>query len=1817
MDLSPDLDTQALDVSSLALSEPNLFRYFKVTTTNLALGTSASDCSTGIEIDHAAPVITEVTLTPNPEGPISPIPLFHSISGSFSSFCILENDPDVTHCASFTSSSTLPGTYAPSSQGMLQLSVWVRDDAGNTSDRGVSNLLIFDTTPPARPGPLTLSSPAGSPGTALRPTIAVAGVQTGDQVRIHLDDPDCQDSSILGSAFVVSGSSVLVTMESDLNQGDHTFYADSIDPAGNRSACSTQKADYTLDLSPPSAPSGQHWAHEPINPGMTLIAQWDSAPPDVASQIIRFYQGAGCTGSPLESRALNASRTAETFNGSNGFSYSFSVTALDLAGNASAPSCSNGTTVSISSPTLSSFGIRESSPARFRTVTLDYGTADAPFSSYCILINDTDASHCRSWLAASTTAELPQTYDLPNGDGVYSLSVFLQAPDGAIGSPSISGYFELDRTPPVLASLARVLSSGEAGFSTSRWISVIPGGISGDATGYCVLLTNGTPADPDLCTWMGPSGEGPIFSSAQVYAQSDGVTIATAFLIDQAGNISLPVSTEPFVIDTVPPQALQLFALASPTDARSGHGSYLSSNPDPVIEVSGNLSAGDRIRVYRDSGCSDWGFLREATVTAQNGVVQVPLTGTLTSDGLYRFNAKTIDPAGNESDCSGSLDYLLDREGPAPATGLGWNSDNFIGWRPYRVKFTNSASVTSDLSSQVLFLYEGAGCTGPVLSNYPDINNSDPIALDFGHEYSYKIIATDLAGNTTPSQCSTSFYVSPDIPYANSISIRGPQDPVNPRRVRIDVSEPRTDEGWSFAYNDHCILEGTAPRTDVESCTWTQDAYDFYELQASDSVLSGPGVILTLYLRNTQGGTPHIGRGVSSAVPYRIPGMLAISRNEPSTRYIASGFDVLSFLISGQKAGDVIQLYRDAACTDEITGTAVTAQGSGPEPEFISAPPLVSEPGVHTYYARAMSPQGVASPCSTTFVDLIVFDPNQNARFGDPSLPPVMTWDPIPGAVSQTITYGRGTSCTFMDERFSYTLSGTSGTASLNEAGGNAYFSALLETWAPESGEVSKVNSFCLTTTYSSDGSTPHGSVFFMSTLPGGTVATNVSSAKWQVYFDPPLSAAAKNSIPANMITVDRGDIARPEAIRFTLTPLESAPGAADFILTLAEAGFKGPITPTVDGLVINTPDGPYDVVASESIDYEGRPFGAHPGSHLCSCLDQGAGTAEEPYEICSPSQYDSFTSSVVAGKFYALCTSLDFFQWPNGLSPQIPFFNGNFNGNGFTLHNPGRALFDQAQDANFNDIRIENDEDFIPVEPNLLDSIAGGLVNQSINTHYQGISIQNGWVSAAMHAGGIVGTASGGTVIQQSVYSGSVNSPNYAGGLIGTATDTVIIDRSAVYQPTFSRSITGGIVGGLIGSTQNETTVMKSWVKSRITGSNLSAPYAAYYSVMGGMVGFGGGSFQDVRIDALIAPALLTPVNRTAGGVVGLPCQHTTVNHAILGEFSIEDLGPGSSYMGLLWGDWTIYGNDYFGLNVYRWGSGCPPSNGVCELHPILAGIFTQGVVAKSWAELTHSMHLFSAGGFNFVTDWFIPPDDLPVPRGLPDFPGIPSAPDLSSLGAFETLPASMVIIEGTGFPCTGVLLDATHVLTRASHCGELPIGSLVVKSGFAQWNPRSGAVLLSGVAQASLHPQFVGSGEHDLAILKLATPIPITDLVRYAQLPAPGSMSFNTDSPLIGVSPYHPINGYSPDTYRFPLSVIGPDDLTLGADTQFGVQNQDIQFHSGMNVVIYNQDQSVVYGIGTPKAGAANSGSGIDIIDRLDDPVNYEWIINGITNN
>jgi hypothetical protein len=170
----------------------------------------------------------------------------------------------------------------------------------------------------------------------------------------------------------------------------------------------------------------------------------------------------------------------------------------------------------------------------------------------------------------------------------------------------------------------------------------------------------------------------------------------------------------------------------------------------------------------------------------------VPVAG----DGSYSFQIITTDSESRDSTSACSPAAVVDKTPPAAATNLG-----FVESSPHAslsVNGTWTRSSSADLAKQSIQLYGGGVCA-IATGNPVDVGSATAeaagIVTPTGATYSFKVISTDLAGNSAASACSPAMQTSGGVPYTAKFNGNFPQyvihariDPKNASTIYVSLS---------------------------------------------------------------------------------------------------------------------------------------------------------------------------------------------------------------------------------------------------------------------------------------------------------------------------------------------------------------------------------------------------------------------------------------------------------------------------------------------------------------------------------------------------------------------------------------------------------------------------------------------------------------------------------------------------------------------------------------------------------------------------------------------------------------------------------------------------------------------------------------------------------------------------------------------------------------------------------------------------------------------------------------------------------------------
>ncbi|WP_127717791.1 hypothetical protein [Halobacteriovorax sp. HLS] len=182
-------------------------------------------------------------------------------------------------------------------------------------------------------------------------------------------------------------------------------------------------------------------------------------------------------------------------------------------------------------------------------------------------------------------------------------------------------------------------------------------------------------------------------------------------------------------------------------------GSSPGTNFNPVIQVQG-VSAGNNVEIYSDSGCTT---SVSALTNVASGTVQNVTLNTL-SEGSYTFYSRQEFSAVYSLCSSASVSYEVDATAPIDNTAnLSFTNNFSMTGNAIDVSWTAFSDL--NLSDHELYTYTDSGCAGGMVNHgfTSSSSNSDNTKINGLTDGAYwaKVMAYDLAGNSTFSACST------------------------------------------------------------------------------------------------------------------------------------------------------------------------------------------------------------------------------------------------------------------------------------------------------------------------------------------------------------------------------------------------------------------------------------------------------------------------------------------------------------------------------------------------------------------------------------------------------------------------------------------------------------------------------------------------------------------------------------------------------------------------------------------------------------------------------------------------------------------------------------------------------------------------------------------------------------------------------------------------------------------------------------------------------------------------------------------------------
>ena len=646
-------------------------------------------------------------------------------------------------CSSFVQVGTPTGTTFGDT-GLLagtsySYRVRATDAAGNLSAySNTSSATTTDTTPPTAPSGLVATA-SGSSGINLTWTASTDNVAvTGYRVE------RCQGAGC--SSFAQVGTPAGTTFgDTGLLAGtSYSYRVRATDAAGNLSAYSNTSSATTAiapDTTPPTAPSGLV-ATASGSSGINLT--WTASTDNVA---VTGYRVERCQGAGCSTFAQVGTPAGTTFADSGllaGTSYSYRVRATDAAGNLSAYSNTSSATTAIAPdttpPTAPSGLVATASGSSGINLTWTASTDNVAVTGY--RVERCQGAGCSTFAQVGTPAGT--TFADSGLLAGTSYSYRVRATDAA---GNLSAYSNTATTTTTSAGTiafvqrnSAVPQSPQSSVSVTYTAAQTAGNLNVVAVGW-----NDSTAVVNSVT----------DSKGNVYTRAVGPTAVTGRLsqsIYYAKNIAAATGNANIVTVqfNVPAQYVDIRILeysgldpADPVDVTAvGTGSNATSSTAAVATTNANNLLFAANMVVTLTSAPGAGFTSRVITTPNGDIAEdrtVTVVGsysasaTLSSAGAWIMQMVAFKAAGG----------VADTTPPTAPSGLGATASGSSGINLSWTASTDNVAVTGYRVERC----QGAGCSSFVQVGTPTGTTFGDTGLLAGTSYSYRVRATDAAGN--------------------------------------------------------------------------------------------------------------------------------------------------------------------------------------------------------------------------------------------------------------------------------------------------------------------------------------------------------------------------------------------------------------------------------------------------------------------------------------------------------------------------------------------------------------------------------------------------------------------------------------------------------------------------------------------------------------------------------------------------------------------------------------------------------------------------------------------------------------------------------------------------------------------------------------------------------------------------------------------------------------------------------------------------------------------------------------------------------------
>ena len=262
--------------------------------------------------------------------------------------------------------------------------------------------------------------------------------------------------------------------------------------------------------------------------------------------------------------------------------------------------------------------------------------------------------------------------------------------------------------------------------------------------------------------------------------------------------------------------------------------------------------------------------------------------------------------------------------------------------------------------------------------------------------------------------------------------------------------------------------------------------------------------------------------------------------------------------------------------------------------------------------------------------------------------------------------------------------------------------------------------------------------------------------------------------------------------------------------------------------------------------------------------------------------------------------------------------FKGTLNGNGHTIYNLSKPIFDKLRGATITDLIIENAH----LTNSLYARSRGAIANETYsgctisNVHVKNITIVTSYMNSGY--GSIVGALRSSTIKECSATSVTMNAPNNLqikslGGIVGIASDSIITDCYATGTLNADTYV-GGIVGSIDEYVYDPKTIKHCISKMEI--STMSGPNGS-----GGILGYNKREDQ-VNLIENVSLSTGTKAYKIYGSTIDNASENYTINESTLTNNGrgVGGIMPKSLFTGALLKNNVNFDDNIWNLSDYSY---------------------------------------------------------------------------------------------------------------------------------------------------------------------------------------------------------------------------------------------------------------------------------------------------------